>query len=493
MDTPSTEDREGIAELRELLRRVDYEAEGIQRAFGYEGPFARDPLEVPLYVRQLVDDSALSTLIKLYLLDLAVDREEAARAFEPVTLERVEAMGLIRDSGGGIEATVNLFPSGDLFVVADRWNGAEPPRADHVLGLSISSRVLSAHTIRLRFESALDVGTGCGIQALQAAKHADRVVATDVNPRALRFAEFNAALNGHEHVDTRLGSAFEPVEGETFDLVVANPPYVISPETTYAFRDSGLPGDSFSEGLVRRLPDFLNDGGYGQLLVEWAYEPGEDWSLPLRAWLEESGCDAVIVHHRTLQPLEYAASWNQELRGDPDAYGRALDRWVAYDRELGIERIGWGAITLRKRAGDNWVRTLNAPWPSAGPAFHHTLRLFRAQDYLTSLGPGRGLFEGVFVLPEDHRFEQRFAADGGEGRLEGTVLSLEGGLQTKADVDPPMMRVLTLLDGRRTLAEAVDDAVRMTPELGGEAQALAVELLPGFVRLLEVGLIVPAG
>ena len=99
-------------------------------------------------------------------------------------------------------------------------------------------------------EAALDLGTGCGIQALLAAKHSARVVATDVNERALAFAAFNAALNGIDVVEFRQGDLFEPVAGERFGLLVANPPYVISPDATYTYRDSGVPRDELCRRIV---------------------------------------------------------------------------------------------------------------------------------------------------------------------------------------------------------------------------------------------------
>ena len=64
-------------------------------------------------------------------------------------------------------------------------------------------------------------------------------------------------LNGVDNVETRAGSFFEPVAGEQFDLVVANPPYVVSPETAYLFRDGGMRGDGVSELVVRGIPQRL--------------------------------------------------------------------------------------------------------------------------------------------------------------------------------------------------------------------------------------------
>ena len=88
---------------------------------------------------------------------------------------------------------------------------------DFVPGIQSPSVTLAKLAVRRRIRRALDLGTGCGIQALLAAKHAEHVVATDVNPRALSFAAFNARLNGVENIEFRLGNSFEPVAGERFD------------------------------------------------------------------------------------------------------------------------------------------------------------------------------------------------------------------------------------------------------------------------------------
>src|SRR3989442_659651 len=77
-----------------------------------------------------------------------------------------------------------------------------------------------------------------------------RRVATDINPRALAFTQISAALNDIDNVETRLGSLFEPVAGETFGLITCNAPYVISPKARWQYRDAGFPGDEFSRLVV---------------------------------------------------------------------------------------------------------------------------------------------------------------------------------------------------------------------------------------------------
>ena len=63
-----------------------------------------------------------------------------------------------------------------------------------------------------------------------------------------------------------LDGLLEPVAGERFGCIVANPPYVVSPDTEYTFRDSGLPGDRISEDLARGLPALLEPGAFATLM-----------------------------------------------------------------------------------------------------------------------------------------------------------------------------------------------------------------------------------
>jgi methylase of polypeptide subunit release factors len=86
-------------------------------------------------------------------------------------------------------------------------------RTDHVLGVGGASVTLSGLLLPGPVDTALDLGTGCGIQALHLAREARRVVATDISQRALDLAALNAALNGVESIEFRLGSLFEPVAG----------------------------------------------------------------------------------------------------------------------------------------------------------------------------------------------------------------------------------------------------------------------------------------
>ncbi|WP_278259959.1 methyltransferase [Nocardioides convexus] len=150
------------------------------------------------------------------------------------------------------------------------------------------------------------------------ATHSDRVVATDVNQRALAIARFNVALNDvDDKVEVRDGSFFAPVAGQTFDLIATNPPFVISPATgeRLVYRDSGLPGDQVVEHIVRTAPRHLNEGGWCQVLANWVIDRDQPWDERLAGWLPEE-CDALVVQREVLDPASYVEPVAQG-RGSP--------------------------------------------------------------------------------------------------------------------------------------------------------------------------------
>jgi methylase of polypeptide subunit release factors len=256
-----------------------------------------------------------------------------------------------------------------LWVVSDLTPGLDGTGnrvvADHVLGISPASVSLAQLTLREPVDRALDLGTGCGVQALHLARHSGEVVATDVNRRALRLARFNAALNDvPAPVDVREGSLFEPVDGERFDLIVTNPPFVISPATgeQLVYRDSGLPGDRVVEAIVRGAPAHLEDGGWCQVLANWIVPRRGTWEDRIAGWVAD-GCDAFVVQRERLDPAAYVELWLKDagLHGSAD-YVMRYDTWLSWFEAHDVEAVGFGWINLHRSGADDPVRDC-LDWP----------------------------------------------------------------------------------------------------------------------------------
>ncbi|WP_040924132.1 DUF7782 domain-containing protein, partial [Saccharomonospora iraqiensis] len=299
----------------------------------------------------------LGTLIRLFLLNEAVPRAEAATALAPLGPDEALEAGLLRPAGddGHVLAGLDLRPHGDeegsWWVLADldSEQSGRPAHADHVLGVGHASLSLVRATSRRPVGTVLDLGTGNGVQALHASRHAERITATDVSARALALARATFELNGLD-VELLRGEWFAPVARRRFDRVVCNPPFVVGPpRVDYVYRDSGLAGDDASALVVRQLPGFLTEGGTGHLLASWLHVAGQDWADRVGGWLPP-GTDGWFVQRDVADPALYVGTWLRDAGVDPRSpEGRAkAAAWLDFFAEQDVEGIGFGFVTLRR-------------------------------------------------------------------------------------------------------------------------------------------------
>ncbi|MEP6695116.1 MAG: methyltransferase [Chloroflexota bacterium] len=488
-------DREAIAQFRSALASAKYDVEHMRPLLRAESNnITPRPTDIPIIVRMLPKGERLASLLRLFLLGLAVPRSEARAALAPLSVERALRLGVIRRSSGGIESAVRILPAGDVLIACDRKPEGSPDlSADHVMGVASSSILLASLTVRRTIARALDVGSGGGIQSILAARHAERVIACDINPRALNFTAFNALLNGLDNVECRAGSFFEPVAGERFELIVSNPPFVISPESAMIFRDSGMRGDDVSRMVVREAAEHLTEGGLAFILVSWGIGKGEQWQDRLRPWVADLPCDIWILHHSGEVPLLYAASWNSPIQSRAQDFGAALDHWMAYLAELGFAAVGYGAIILRRRsAATNWVRFDDLGGQSEPASGTQIADLIDAQDFIVGLKDDRSLLDARLAVAPEHRLEQILRYRDGSFTVDTASLRLESGLRFATGLDAFSAHLLSRLEGR-TLGEAIRETAELFPSDGipySEFESSALQLVKltlalGLVRLVR--------
>ena len=467
-----------LGALRARLAEIGYTAERLGDVLRAERLTSR-PAELAVHLRRLEGRDPFAAIVELFVLGLDVETERARRAFQPVDLRELEQAELIEADEGSVRAAVKLVPHGDLLIAsdADRVQGED---RYWVVGIHPPSVTLARLTIRRSGERVLDMGTGNGVQALLASKHAAGVVATDVNGRALRYVELNARLNGVSNVELREGSFFEPVAGERFDLIVTNPPYVISPDSVYAYRDSGLPGDEVSRSVVAAAPEYLAEEGFAHVLVSWAHE-ADGWRPPVLEWVRGSGYDAWVLHFDTDDPVSHAAAWLKPLAlTDAPAFEAALGRWLDYLEREAITAIAYGAVVLRRRGGDgNWVRAENASL-AKGEAGRHLQRLFANGDLLAA----DGLMDARLSLAAGNEVRQTLSLSAGAPTLERSTLTLREGIGFELGLDEHTLQLLLELDGVRTLGEALAERAAA---LGVDEAKYVEAALPVVRRLLELG------
>jgi len=436
------------AALQTALRKLGYVEDALLELLG-DDAYSSDPSDVLVSDRRL-PDTKLGIAIRLLFLQRAVSRADAERALGAGGLGALSTTRLARIARGSVEPVARVSPIHELLLASDGFSrgGDDPP--DYVATYTPTSRLADALTPRPRVRRALDVGAGPGVHALLAAGHARQVVATDVNPRALRFTQLNGALNGVDNVETRRGSLFEPTGSERFDLIVCNAPFVISPDRTWAYRDGDFPADDLSEHLVRGAAEHLAPGGWATLLVSWLVRDERAPNARPVRWAGETGCDAWILALYESDPLEHAVAWNDHLDGAE--LERALERWETYFSDLGVLRVAEGAVLLHRARGEPSVRVDDVDPDELDDAGDQIRRAFSGRRWTDDELLRARLVRGTSV-------EQTLR----DGRPSEASVALDGGTHPVVGVTPRLARALSA--GRRAQRDDLAD-LRELAELG---------------------------
>ena len=501
------------AGLRDDLA-AGYTLAAVEEALGPVATAALDreePVAARLATAGSTDTAAVLT--RLFLLGRPVPRSALDGALPRTTTAGAEAAGLVTTAGAGdgdeVRALVDLRPyEADDAAGEARWWVAsdlgelatgQTLRADHVLGIGGASLTLARITVRDPRDRALDLGTGCGVQALHAARHSRQVTATDISVRALTFAGFNASLAGIE-MDLRAGSLLRPVAGEAFDLIVSNPPFVITPPAARAtglpvmeYRDGAMPGDSLVAELVSTLGGHLRPGGVAQLLGNWEHREGEGWDERVTDWLAAAGTDGWVVQREVQDPAEYAHTWLRDggMRPGSAVFDAALEAWLGDFAARGVTAVGFGYITLRRplddaRARRHRVEEVDAPVHR--PLGGHIASVLAAEEWLADHDDD-ALAEQHLVLAADVT-EERYLRP---GEQHPRVLQLRQGDGFGRTYRPGTLvaGAVGACDGELTLGQVIGG---LSVLLDQPADAVAAEVLPAARELLRDGFLhLPAG
>ncbi|MEE1618006.1 DUF7059 domain-containing protein [Brachybacterium sp. J153] len=393
-----------ISALRADLRAADYTVARTEELLG-EVAVAALRRENPLPARRALAGSSdpAALLFSLLTLGSTATRAEVDAALPSLGASGAEELGILGiadlDPGGPgsapppLRALIDLAPyaaQDDLGEIS-WWIASDPSELatgrplgpEHVLGVGGASLTLARITPRERVSRVLDLGCGGGIQALHASRHAEHVVATDLSDRALAMAAFNAALNQIE-LDLRHGSLLEPVAGERFDLIVSNPPFVITPRQEpvpenrtagstggWTYRDGGRAGDTLLAELLAALPAHLSPGGRAVLLGNWEIPADADWDTHPCSWLEPArtdGVDAWVIQREQEDPAQYAETWARDggITDRDPAWTALVGDWLEDFASRDTAAIGFGYLLLR-RPGDPGTAAGIGSAPAAGP------------------------------------------------------------------------------------------------------------------------------
>jgi SAM-dependent methyltransferase len=521
---------EDVAALRADLTAGSYTTTTVEQLLG---PVAVAALErenaVPALRVLAPRQEPAAVLLRLFTLGAAIPPAQIEAVLPTLGVDGAMRLGLVGAADGSqdpgpqapLRALLDLAPysarddAGDIdwWIVSDLSELAtgRPLGPEHVLGVGGASLTLARITPRSPVGRVLDVGCGGGIQALHASRHAEHVVATDLSERALAVAAFNAALNGIE-LELRQGSLLEPVAGERFDLIVSNPPFVITPRgaademTTWTYRDGGRAGDALVGELLEALPAHLSPGGSAVLLGNWEIPEGADWDAHPRAWLQdvvESGLDAWVMQREQEDPARYAETWVRDggITARDARWPALVGAWLEDFARRGVEQIGFGYLLLRHPAPatvpaataapttvaatprPGVLRTERVPGTGSGTLAEHLAASLRALDALTDLDDAA--LAASRPVRADDVVERRHLTP---GQWDPMLIELVQGAGFARSVPADQLLAATVgaLDGTLTLGQVLGAVCALTDADEDEARA---RVLPAVRELIVTGMV----
>jgi methylase of polypeptide subunit release factors len=527
-DAPRSDLPDLLSALAGDLRDVGYTVDGVADLLGASAysALSRDQLIPALIVTEAAATgepraAALAAVVRFWLLAVPQDAEALDAALPRVRTEGLVALQLAEAAEGQIAAAADLRPYGweatagegsggaELWVASDlaAHQRAGVLRHDHVLGIGQASTTLVQTTIRRHAARALDLGTGCGIQTFHLLHHSEHVTATDISERALAFTRFNLLLNAEalhvdparpeERVSLRLGSLLEPVAGEEFDLVVSNPPFVITPRSTgeaaadqFTYRDGGLPGDDIVATLVRSLPGVLAPGGTAQLLGNWEITAGTSWEERPQSWASPD-TDVWFIQREQLGPEQYAETWlqdaseNRDRRHYQDAYAAYLDDFASRD----VGGVGFGMIWLRRPAGGERTvyRFEEITYPIEQPVGPHLGAGVDHADW-----PAANDLSAAHLLVADDVTEERHQRPGAEH--PGVILLRQGaGLRRTNLLSTELAGFVSACDGDLSVGQIIGALEALLGGADGfDGDAFRAGLLTEVANLVRDGFLLPS-
>ena len=451
--------------------------------------------------------SSAAVLTALFMLGEPVPATALDAALPRTAAVGAAAIGLVGepDRAGCVRARVDLRPheavddAGEVrWWVASDLGELVTGRAlapDHVLGVGGAGLTLAGLTPRTRVRTALDLGCGCGIQTLYLLRHAEHVVATDISARALAFTAFNAALAavGPDRLELLAGSLLEPVAGRRFDLIVTNPPFVLTPP---AVREAGLPlmeyrdaGGPILPGLVAGLGEHLEPGAVAVMLGNWEHRGTGSWRDAVAAWVPEE-LDAWVIERELQDPVEYATMWLRDggliPERDAEGFDAALEAWIDDFEARDVRGVGFGYLIVHRprRPREPWRLLEEVTTSGQGVLGPHVAEVLEVREHLAGLDD-EAVADLHPLLAPDVTEERHLIP----GAAEPTVILLRqgGGLGRALQASTAVAALAGVADGELSVGQVASAVAALSELNAADGAALRAEMVEAARHLLTTG------
>jgi methylase of polypeptide subunit release factors len=491
---PAFSDPQDVERFRDALSNADFTATGIVTALRIKNLDAIRTAGRPVLLDRTSGGRPIDTFIRLFLLRVPVTKDELKGAVGPLSLDSFLGSRLAVQVEGGSDyvSGFDLLPFEGFTLCFDRppRDGREP-YTDYVMGVGGSTAGLAMQMVRRKSRATLDLGCGCGTLGFIASRFSDRVVFADRNPRALEFTRFNVALNGIQNAEVVETDFFSAVKGRKFDLIVSNPPFVISPGKTFIYRDGGMERDGVTETVVRGCCEHLADDGFAHILCNWAHLKGIPWEQRLAGWVESGEADMLVLRTITRDPVEYAMQWLSETERHltTEQMWQRFGEWVEAYRSMSIEAISGGLISLHKSTGrKGWFDVDTGPEQTTSYTGEHLARMFAARDFLAGLDGMRGLAMSRVRCSPSLRLTQHVKLTDEGWRLIEAEVKIEPGYPFGGVLEHLVMQFVLKMDGTLTVGEAINAVAQ---EHGTDPAKIGPRAISIVEHLIKRGVLIP--
>ena len=443
-------DRKALKRLKNIFISLQYDEPHIFQALDIKFFNMISLQTLPIFLDfKLKEKTNFNTVVKLFLLAQRIPEEELLKIFSEEDLSSYRSMNILFEVEGLWGATVDIFPCLGTYIATDHhFTDRKFSRA--VMCLGRDSYTLARGAIRKPVNRTLDLCTGSGVQAILAASHSRSVTGIDINPRAINFAEFNRIFNDVENVTFICGDLFTPVQGQTFDLILVNPPFVPAPQgkSEVFYRDGGETGELILERILASLDGFLTDRGMCQLFTLLLIQKDEDYVHKLYRFLGNGAFD-ILVLAGNYTPVEVHVIGHLKYRELFTEYRKNMREWLQCHYKNGISEVAEGFIIIARVAGERSPISKLFKYEIPNVPFSEIV-----EKYLSSLiktPPEKKLLSLIPVMRKEVKCIWKGFIPGGSETFH--VEFCGDGFPVEVEITGDEFEVLNMCDGSRTVRE----------------------------------------
>jgi len=451
--------REKLKQFKQILIAENYNEEVISLRLDVESLQQIEPTHLAYFDQFKLGQTRLDDLIRLFLLRGALSKATICEHFGSSLVSVLIDIGIFIERGEKIASRVDVFVVDGLFLATDHRFMLLPEdklNEDPIMYIGLDSLGLAVTAPRYVANDVLDLCTGSGVQALTASCYANSVTAVDLNPRAIRFVRFNAQLNGIENVEAVQSDLYKELNGSKYDIILANPPFVPSPENDLKFRDGGKNGEQILARIIEEAAPHLNEDGRLHIVTDLV--DVLDYQQKLNNWWKGGACSKMVLTTADRDELLFSVPHSHYPFGQTfDGYNQELQRWVNNFRHAELNKVNFGYIIIHQHnnamANSYNAKVIHSP----KSAIHESVKSFQEEQETYYASENK---EKLFLQlhPELCCREER--------KLDGSIQSIElyvpnNPLFTAYGINQPLMQILTAIGKKSIQIKNVDPAFKV--------------------------------